>query len=382
MKSKIPGVICKLDIEKTYDHVNWEPLLDLLKRTGFGVRWYGWIRTCISTVQFFVLFNGSPVDFFGSSRGLRQGDPLSPLLFLVMMEVFSKMIKRVEGAGLLRGFKADGRRGGGLCVSHLLFANDTILFCDATEEQILHVWMLFLCFQAVTGLKVNTVKSEMVPIGEVPNVQVLAEILGCRIGALPMTFLGMPLGASHKSPTLWNPILEKIERKLAGWKKMYLSKGGRLMLLKNRLSSLPTYFLSLFTIPTHVANKIERLQRDFLWEDSRNHLVGWDKVCAPLENGGLGVRKITTLNKALLGKWLWRFGVKETRLWRRVVALKFGEEWGGWTSKLDRGVHGCGLWRSIRMGLKVFSKNIRFEVGVGDRVKLWTNHWCGSLPFT
>ena len=87
-----------------------------------------------------------------------------------MMEVFSKMIKRVEGASLLRGFKADGRRGGGVCVSHLLFADDTILFCDANEEQILHVWMLFLCFQTVTGLKVNTMKSEMVPIGEVPNV--------------------------------------------------------------------------------------------------------------------------------------------------------------------------------------------------------------------
>ena len=339
VNSKIPGVICKLDIEKAYDHVNWEALLDLLKRMGFGVRWCRWIHTSISTVQFSVLFNGSPADFFGSSRGLRQGDPLSPLFFLVMMEVFSKMMKRVEGAGLLRGFKADGRQGGGVCVSHLLFADDTILFCDAKEEQILHVRMLLLCFQTVTGLKVNTLKSEMVPIGEVPNVHVLAEILGCQIGSLHMTYLGMPLGASHKSPTIWNPILEKIERKLAGWKKMHLSKGGRLMLLKSTLSSLPTYFLSLFTIPTHVANKIERLQRDFLWGDSKTHLVGWDKVCAPLENGGLGVRKITTLNKALLGKWLWQFGVKE-----------------------------------------IFSKNIRFEVGLGDRVKLWTDHWCGESP--
>ena len=79
-----------------------------------------------------------------------------------------------------------------------------------------------------------------------------------------MTYFGMPLGASHKSPTIWNPILEKIKRKLARWKKMYLSKGGRLTLLKITLSSLPTYFLSLFTISTHVVNKIERLQRDFL----------------------------------------------------------------------------------------------------------------------
>ena len=122
----------------------------------------------------------------------------------------------------------------------------------------------------------------------------------CQIGSLPMTYHGMPPGVSHKSPTIWNPILEKIERKLVGWKKMYLLKGGRLTLLKSTLSSLLTYFLSLFTIPTHVANKIERLQRDFLWGDSKTHWVGWDKVCAPLENGGLGVRKLSTFNKALL----------------------------------------------------------------------------------
>ena len=116
------------------------------------------------------------------------------------------------------------------------------------------------------------------------------------------------------------------------------------MLLKSTLSSLPTYFLSLFTIPTYVANKIETLQRDFLWGDSKIHLVGWDKVCAPIGNGNLGIRKLTTFNKALLGKWLWRFEKEEDWLWRRVVASKYGEEWGAWTSKLGRGVHGCGLW--------------------------------------
>ena len=109
--------------------------------------------------------------------------------------------------------------------------------------------MLLLCFQAVTSLKVNVSKSELVPIGEVNNVHALAKILGFWIGSLSMTYLGMLLGASHKSPSIWNPILEKINRKLAGWKKLYLSKGGRLTLLKSTLSSLPTYYLSLFTIP-------------------------------------------------------------------------------------------------------------------------------------
>ena len=204
----------------------------------------------------------------------------------------------------------------------MLFTDDTILFCDAMVEQILHVRLLLLCFQAMTGLKVNVAKSETVPIGEVNNVHALAKILGCKVRALPMTYLGMPLGASHKFPSIWNPILEKIEWKLAGWKKLYFSRCGRLTLLKSTLPSLPTYFLSLFTIPTHVANKIEKLQRDFLWGDSKTHLLGWDKVCMPI------IRKLTTFNKALLGKWLWHFGIEENRLWRRVVDLKFGEEWG------------------------------------------------------
>ena len=134
MKSKIPGVICKLDIEKAYDNVNWEALLKLLKKIGFGEKWCSWIRTYIFTVQFSVLVNGTLADFFGSSRGLRQGDPLSPLSFLVMMEVFSRMVKRMEGASLLGGFRTDGRRGRGESVSHLLFADDTILFCDAKVE--------------------------------------------------------------------------------------------------------------------------------------------------------------------------------------------------------------------------------------------------------
>ena len=180
----------------------------------------------------------------------------------------------------------------------------------------------------VTGLKVNVHKSEMVPIGKVYDVHALAEILGCRVGTLPTSYLSMPLGALHNFPSIWNPILEKIERRLARWRKLYLSKGDRLILLKSVLSSLLTYFLSLFTILTYVANKIEKLQRGFLWGDSKTHLVGWDKVRVPITNGGLGIRKITTFNKVLLGKWLWRFGNEENWLWRRVVVSKYGEEWG------------------------------------------------------
>jgi hypothetical protein len=384
LKSHIPGLICKLDIEKAYDHVNWDCLLFLLDRMGFGSKWISWIRACISTVRFSVIVNGSPTGFFYSSRGLRQGDPLSPLLFLLIMEVLSRMLRRSVERGFIKGFQVGRDLHSSVCVSHLLYADDTILFCDANPEQLLYIRMVLTCFEAVTGLKVNMSKSEMVPIGEVHNMSAMAELLYCRIGSLPLQYLGMPLGAPYKALEIWNPIIEKVERRLAGWQKMYLSKGGRLTLLKSTLSSLPTYYLSLFPIPVSVAKRIESLQRNFLWggmgEEQKLHLVAWDKVCSPIPQGGLGVRHLIPFNRALLGKWLWRFGLEEMHLWRRVVVAKYGLGRGGWLSNIPRGTHGCGLWKHICMGWEVFSSHIHFEVGLGSRVSFWHDRWCSDRP--
>jgi hypothetical protein len=139
-------------------------------------------------------------------------------------------------------------------------------------------------------LKINLGKLELVPVGDVSNVHELTSILGCRVSALPLTYLGLPLGASFKNKSIWNPVVEKIEKRLAGWKHFYLSKGGRLTLIKSTLLNLPTYYLSLFPVPKSVARRIEKLQRDFLWggldEEPKFHLVHWKKVCEPLYGWG------------------------------------------------------------------------------------------------
>ena len=128
---------------------------------------------------------------------------------------------------------------------------------------------------------------------------------------------------------------------------MYLSKGGKVTLIKSTLSNLLTYFLSLFPIPVEVANRIEQLQRNFLWSGmgdvKKTHLVKWATVCTPLHSGGLAIRSLRTFNKALFGKWLWRFGNERQALWRRVIGAKYGCEGGGWCSLPVIGPYGVSL---------------------------------------
>ena len=135
-KRKEKGLICKLDIEKAYDSINWNFLMKVLLKMGFGSRWMEWIWWCISTAKFSVLVNEVPAGFFPNSKGLRQGDPLSPYLFVLGMEVLSTLIRRAVDGGFLSGCRLQGRGGVELIVSHLLFANDTIIFCETRKEQL------------------------------------------------------------------------------------------------------------------------------------------------------------------------------------------------------------------------------------------------------
>lgn len=185
------------------------------------------------------------------------------------------------------------------------------------------------CFEAVSSLNINLAKSKMFCVGEILNIKNLAWILGCKIGILRSTYLGLSLEAKFKSKAAWEPVMERISLKLESRKVVLLSKGGRLTLLKSTLASIPNYYLSLLTISGLVATRMESYFSKFLWNDKdkhhRYHLVDWNIIVKLLNCGGLGMRSIRDQNRALLSKWLWRFGIEIGSLWCRVVVARFRE---------------------------------------------------------
>ena len=209
--------------------------------------------------------------------------------------------------GYLSGWKVSGGRGEGMQISHLLFADNTLVFHEESSDQMTYLSWLLMWFAACSSLRINLEKSEMILVGRVLNIEGLALELGCKVGGIPSCYLGMPLGAAFNSLAVWDGLEERFRRRLAMWKRQYISKGGRLTLIRSTLSSMPIYLMSLFYLPRKVRLRLEKIQRDFLWGggalNQKPHLVRWNLVCLEKRKGGLGVRNLTLMNSALLCKW-------------------------------------------------------------------------------
>ena len=154
--------------------------------------------------------NGTPAGFFQSSRGLRQGDPLPPYLFVIAMEALSCMLKRAMEGGFLTTCQVRGKGSERVDVSHLLFVDDTLIFCKALKDDMTHLGWLLMCFDAISGLKINLEKSKVFLVGLGNDVKDLAYEVGCKVGSLPSTYLGLPLGAAFKSVAVWDEIEERL----------------------------------------------------------------------------------------------------------------------------------------------------------------------------
>ncbi|GKB66637.1 RNA-directed DNA polymerase, eukaryota, reverse transcriptase zinc-binding domain protein [Tanacetum coccineum] len=379
-------MVFKVDFEKAFDSLRWDFLDLILDKIVFGSRWRAWINGCLCSARSSVLVNGSPTEEFEIFRGLRQGDPLSPFLFIFGDDRVTCLYPcKAEALGLFKGvhFGSDN-----LCISHLMYADDVIFMGEWTWSNARNLISLLRCFYLVSGLRINIHKSTVLGIGIVEEeVSYMANIIGCGASKFPLKYLGIPVGCNMSRCSNWNVIIQKFSSKLSAWKARLLSVGGRLSLIRSVLSSLPTYFMSIYLTPVAIRKKLESLRNKFFIGgdicERKMTWVKWDQCLASKKEGGLGIGSIYGLNIGLLFKWVWRFLCNHSDLWIRVIKCIHGAT-GGINNASNSNIKNS-TWNSIiaainglkAKGIDLVSYCSR-KIGNGADSSFWYDTWCGN----
>jgi Reverse transcriptase (RNA-dependent DNA polymerase)/zinc-binding in reverse transcriptase len=318
-KHNIPSVLLKIDFKKAFDSISWDYLLQLIRRRKFPNRWISWIHNILISSSSSVKVNVILGQPFFHRRGLRQGDPLSPMLFILATETLQGMIATSQQVL----FQIPGAP-----TKLLQFADDTVIFTPA-HPQNLHIIMNILRqFVEVSGLHINLQKSGFLPISLSPqHAQTIASILQCQPFSLPLSYLGLPLTIKRPSINTFQPLVSTVQNRLQGWKGKPLSMAGRLVLLNAVINALLIYYMQVFLLPTSIIDQVTRITRIFLWRghktfSSGHCLVKWNALCLPKRFGGLDILDLKAQNMVLLLRWLWIFHIDPHTLWTQQLRLQ------------------------------------------------------------
>ncbi|XP_071714226.1 uncharacterized protein [Rutidosis leptorrhynchoides] len=236
---RLKSLIFKVDFEKAFDCLNWDYLMEIMEIMGFGSKWRGWILSCLKSASVSILVNGSPTSEFKLERGVRQGDPLSPFLFIIAAEGLNVLTKRAVLTKRFLGVEIGSEK---ILISHLQYADDTIFFGEWSILNLRNLFKLLKCFELSSGLKVNYLKSTLYGVGiEEAEINKMASLFGCKSSSFPFTYLGLPVGGKMNKLESWNPVLDKFSKILSDWKARTVSYGGCLTLVKSVLNSLPLF---------------------------------------------------------------------------------------------------------------------------------------------
>ena len=313
---KTPSLLFKLDIRKAFDSVKWEYILDLLQRLGFPPMFRNWIAALLCSSSWRILLNGVPSKPIPHGRGFRQGDPVSPLLFVIAMDPLHKILELASREGLFHKI-----RGRGVAVRTSLYANDAAVFMAPIKKDIDNLATILHLFGNVTGLVTNFQKSSVVPIrcGQL-NLTCILQALPASRASFPMKYLGLPLSAWKLREVDYQYLEDKAAAKLTTWDGQNITAIGRCALVKSVLSSQLVFSITPLIVPTSTLHNINKLERAFLWEGTDKTTgakckVNWDAVCRPKDLGGLGILNTEKFARALRLRWLWFEWKEPTKLW-------------------------------------------------------------------
>ena len=265
-KTKISTLLLKLDIHKAFDTINWSYLLEYLQARGFGHRWREWITILFSTASSRALINGVQGESFDHRRGVRQGDPLSPMLFILAFDPLQRILDLASEHGVLTPLPLAAAK-----LRTSLYADDAAIFINPTRNDLQAVKQILNAFGAATGLTTNFEKSSIHPIRceNVDLSNILQPFPGC-CKTFPCQYLGLQLHTRPLQKIHVQPLVEKIGQRLAGWKGPLLNRAGRLTLVSSVLSSMPIYHLTIFPLVKWTKKQIDKIRHSFLWKGEDN----------------------------------------------------------------------------------------------------------------
>eukprot|EP00253_Pinus_taeda_P023807 PITA_23807 len=376
------GVVLKIDLSKAFDRINWIYIRLLLTHLGFKVDFISWIMGCITNVSYAILINGATTPFFKGQRGLRQGYPLSPLLFLLVAEGLSQLILKARREGKVRGIEVAVN----LNISHLLFVDDILIFTNGTPNETAELRNIFDIFMKATGMQINSRKSQLIVEGlnKHDRAQILSHFpFELSIMQSPFKHLGFWLKPNAYKKEDWNWLTTKIEARISHWSYKWLSRAGRLTLIKSVLLAIPVYWAALTWVPKGTLEKIRRICSRFLWAGSKESVVlpwvAWEKVARPKDWGGWGIKSLPEFSLSLAAKSGWRL-IKLENLWTRVIKRKYIdlvplEDWIRNPAKNKN--NASVIWKETVESFRVIEQGLAWKIGNGQNVKIGKDPWVG-----
>ncbi|XP_019173838.1 PREDICTED: uncharacterized protein LOC109169412 [Ipomoea nil] len=372
----------KLDLEKAYDRLSWDFIRDTLDKTGFTGTLKELMMTCIQTPRLSLIWNGERLEAFRPERGIRQGDAMSPAIFVLCMERLSQMIVMNREKKVWKGIKIAKN---GPTLTHLCFADDMVLFTEASMEQANVILECLEQFCQASGQKISLSKSQVFFSKNTSRQKV--DDISRRLGIERTTNLGKYLGvpAIHGRVTsaTHSDLLARISGRLDGWKAKTLSLAGRVVLARSVLNAMPAYTMQTTYLPKGVCLEIEKRTRKFVWgssdADRKMNLVNWNLVTTATEAGGLGIKRMCELNMAYMAKLGWRLLAEKDSLWAQTINVKY---------RKSEDIHDLrqgrrkvsNAWRGIAAAWPAMHQGVSCVARSGASTRFWMDKWISTEP--
>lgn len=339
---------------------------------------------CVSSVRFSVRVNGELLPFFTPSRGLRQGGPASPYFFLLCAEGFSSLLKFYNGGTVDKGLRVSYRSP---WVTHLLFADDSLIFIDAKDQSALRLNEILRIYGDASDQRVNHDKSSIFFSCNTPDFlkQALKATLNIQVEAFSEKYLGLPTAVGRITSDTFDHISERARGKIQGWSEKLLACAGRETLQKSVVQSIPTYPMSTFLFTKKVCKSLTSPMAKYFWSSSLDknsmHWVSWKELATPKCNGGMGFRDLHHFNLAMLGKHGWRFLKNPNSLCARVLKGRYFPDMNFMQASAPKSA--SATWKAIIAGREALSLGLISWVGDGSTISVWTDKWIpGTMSMT